>query len=154
MFPKAYIFTINPQPQILANLKTKYSANVSITAFSTYLKHHPDVEKMVKIAHYQHPRPAFTDVITIPNVDKTALFGEYMKKNSEAFYIVDSESDLDALDVLATSIESFGPDLRRITDNAPNMFAELFHMEGSGDDLHDQQHELIQEHFVNPLAPR
>lgn len=154
MFPKAYIFTINPQPQILANLKTKNSANVSITPFSTYLKHHPDVEKMIKIAHYQHPRPSFTDVIAIPNVDKSVLFGEYIKKNDEAFYIVESEDDLENLSAIATSIENHGPDLRRISADAPNMFAELFRIEGSGDDLHDQQHELIQEHFIKPLAPR
>ena len=152
MFPKAYIFTINPQPQILANLKTKYSANVCITPFSAYLKHHPDVEKMVKIANYQHPRPVFTDVIAIPHVNKSSLFGEYMKKNNEAFYIVESESDLSTLDQLAASIDKFGPDLRRISDDSPNMFAELFRFEGSADDLHDQQHELIQEHFKKPLA--
>ena len=152
MFPKAYIFTINPQPQILENLQTKYSANVCITPFSTYLKHHLDVKKMITVANYQHPRPVFTDVIAIPNVDKTALFGEYMKKNDEEFYIVDSESDLDTLDVLATSIETHGPDLRRISDDAPSMFAELFRFEGSGDELHDRQHELIHEYFKKPLA--
>ncbi len=154
MFPKAYIFTINPQPHIHANLKTKYSANVSITPFSTYLKHHPDVQKMIEIAHYQHPRPVYTDVIAIPNVDKTALFGEFFKKGDEAFYIIESEDDLSRLDAITTAIVTSGPDLRRIADNAPNMFASLFHYEGGGDHIHDHQHEIIHEYFIKPLAPR
>lgn len=153
MFPKAYIFTFNYQPQLLANLKTRYSANVEITRGSTYLKYHLDVEQMIKVAHYQHPRPAFTDVIAIPNVNKSSLFAEYMKKDYEAFYIVESQNDLDELKEIVASIEKSGPDLRRISDNSKNMFNELFQFEGSTDDIHDKQHELIKKLFVNPLAP-
>ena len=152
MFPKAYIFTIDYQPQILANLKTKYSANVAITHGNAYLKHHPDVDKMIKVAHYRHPRPTFTDVIAIPNVNKSSLFAEYLKKDGEAFYIIESQNDLDELNVIAESIDKHGPDLRRISAYAKNTFAELFRYEGSTDDLHDNQHELIHKHFVKPIA--
>ena len=152
MFPKAYIFTIDRKPQILANLKTKHSANVAITYGSTYLKHHPDVDKMIKVAHYQYPRPTFTDVIAIPNVNKTTLFAEYMKKDGEAFYIVESQDDLDELSAIAESIDKHGPDLRRISEFAKNTFAELFRYEESTDDLHDNQHERIHQHFVKPIA--
>jgi hypothetical protein len=152
MYPKAYIFTIDTQPHILASLKTKYSANVTITSYSTYLKHHPDVDQMIKVAHYQQPRPAFTDVITIPNVNKSQLLAELMKKQDEAFYILDKEDDLETLRNIADAIDTFGPDLRRISDSASNMFHSLFHHEGSNPALHDRQHEMIYEKFVKPMS--
>lgn len=152
MFPKAYIFTIDPQPHILANLKTKHSANVTIRSHSTYLKNHADVAQMIKVAHYQQPRPAFTDVITIPNVNKSLLLTELIRKQDEAFYILDKEEDLEALKDITESIDFYGPDLRRISENSPRMFHHLFHEEGNNPCLHDSQHELIHQKFISPIS--
>lgn len=151
MFPKAYIFSTQPMPDIYKNLKTKYSANIKITSQSPYLFHHPDVSDMATIANYKHPNPAYTHALTVPNVNKSLLLAELLKKNDESFFIVESESDLPELKTLAEKIEQIGPDYRLIENPLNNIFHQLFREDGGDEKTHDECHELIRSKFVSPI---
>lgn len=152
MYPKAYIFSIESMPHIHQKLRKKYTANVRITPRSKYLKHHIDVDQMIKISKYDHPQSEFSNVLVVPNVDKSQLFFEFIKKTHEAFYIIESEDDLKVLKEIVNDIEQIGPDLSCIDTQTTNMFDALFTVEQLAVNVHEIYHQIIHDKFVKPIS--
>ena len=137
MFPKAYIFYTVPNVNMYFHVKTDKTANVQLTEYSPYMRHHPDVHNMWSVAMFQHPNTKFENVLVIPDVDVNTLTYANLAKDKEAIYCVTSESDLATLETIASKIMDFGIGLSKFA---------------IGED-HDLLHEAIHRHFIQSQIP-
>jgi hypothetical protein len=153
MFPKAYIFYTVPNAKLYLHVKTDKTSNVTLSDYSPYLKHHPDVHQMWDVARYQHPLVFFKNVLVIPDVDPGKLTYAHLIKNDEVIYCVSSESDLKQLESIASEIDRCGTDYSRIPPDSKYLLSPLTSYVNKNQEEHDLLHEAINRHFIQSQFP-
>lgn len=153
MFPKAYIFYTEPNATLYLEVKTEMTSNVTLTEYSPYLKHHPDVQQMWDVAVYQHPEVNHQYVLVVPGIEPEHLTYAHLAKKNEVVYCVHDEAGMKMLNAIADDIAKHGPDYSLFTSNNRSPALALFSYENSNQEQHDLIHAAIHENFIQLPRP-